>query len=163
VPAARCARRPRSRAGAARSRPPPVRGARHDGMASPRREGGERARISGRIVVRAPMLRFARWLAAKPWIILSAALLLTLGLGFYAWQIRIESSFESVQPRHDPEMAYYEQIRQTFGSDDVAVVGLRTDDLFAPATLEKVHRVTVALEKLEGVEQVLSLTNSPDI
>src|SRR5262249_19222212 len=108
-------------------------------------------------------MRFARWLAEKPWIILSAALLLTLGLGFYAWQIRIESSFESVRPRHDPDVAYYEQIRRTFGSDDVAVVGLRTDDLFALATLEKVHRVTVALEKLEGVEGVLSLTNTPDI
>jgi predicted RND superfamily exporter protein len=109
------------------------------------------------------MLRFASWLAAKPWVVLAVALLLTLGLGFYAWQIRIESSFESVLPRRDPDVAYYEQIRQTFGSDDVAVVGLRTDDLFAPATLEKVHRVTVALEKLDGVEGVISLTNSPDI
>ena len=109
------------------------------------------------------MLHLARWLAAKPWIILAAALLLTVGLGFYAWRIRIESSFESVLPRHDPEVAYYEQIRQTFGSDEIAVVGLRTDDLFAPATLEKVHRVTVALEKLEGVEGVLSLTNTPDV
>src|SRR5262245_26819366 len=108
------------------------------------------------------MLRFARWLATKPWIVLAAALLLTLGLGFYAWQIRIESSFESVQHRLDRDATYYEQIRQTFGSDEIAVVGLRTDDLFAPATLEKIHRVTVALEKLEGVEGVLSLTNSPD-
>src|SRR5262249_44653754 len=163
VPAARCARRPRARARAARSRPTPVRGARDDGMASPRRAGGERARSAGSVVMRALMLRFANWLAAKPWIILAAGLLLTLGLGFYAWQIRIESSFESVLPRHDPDVTYYDQIRQTFGSDDVVVVGLRTDDLFAPATLEKVHRVTAALEKLEGVESVLSLTNTPDI
>src|SRR5262249_57354984 len=109
------------------------------------------------------MLHLARWLVAKPWIILAAALLLTLGLGFYAWQIRIESSFESVLPRHDPDVAYYEQIRQAFGSDDIAVVGLRSDDLFTPETLTKVHRVTVALGKLDGVERVLSLTNSPDI
>jgi predicted RND superfamily exporter protein len=109
------------------------------------------------------MLRVARWLAAKPWIILAAAMLLTLGLGFYAWGIRIESSFESVLPRHDPDVSYYEDIRRTFGSGDIAVVGLRTDELFAPATLEKVQRVTRALEKLDGVEKVISLTNSPDI
>ncbi len=109
-----------------------------------------------------PVLRFARWLAAKPWLILGPALVLTVGLGFYAVRIPIECSFESVLPRHDPGVAYYEQIRQTFGSDDIAVVGLRTDDLFAPGTLEKVHRVTVALAKLEGVEGVYSLTNSPD-
>src|SRR5262249_32734933 len=54
-------------------------------------------------------------------------------------------------------------IRQAFGSDDIAVVGLRSDDLFTPETLTKVHRVTVALGKLDGVERVLSLTNSPDI
>src|SRR5262245_8556234 len=115
------------------------------------------------MTVRERMLRFARWLAAKPWIILAAALLVTIGLGLSAWHIRIESSFESVLPRHDPAVAYYEEIRQAFGSDDVAVVGLRTNDLFAPATLEKVHRVTRALEKLDGVERVLSLTNSPDL
>jgi uncharacterized protein len=109
------------------------------------------------------MLRVAHWLAAKPRIILAAALLLTLGLGFYAWGIRIESSFESVLPRHDPDVSYYEDIRRTFGSGDIAVVGLRTDELFAPETLEKVHRVTRALGKLDGVEKVLSLTNSPDI
>src|SRR5262249_45437787 len=109
------------------------------------------------------MLHLARWLVAKPWIILSAGLLLTLGLGVHARRIRIESSFESVLPRHDPAVAYYEQVRQAFGSDEGAVVGLRTDDLFAPETLGRVHRGTVALEKLDGVERVFSLTNSPDI
>ena len=37
-----------------------------------------------------------------------------------------------------------------FGSDDVGVVGVVADDLFAPATLEKIARVTDALGKLAG-------------
>src|SRR5262245_56361683 len=110
------------------------------------------------------MTRFARWLAEKPWIILAGATALTLGLGWFALKIRIHSDFESVLPVGDPAIAYYEQVRATFGGgDDVGVVGLLSDDLFTPAVLEKVNRVSLALAKLEGVATVFSLTNSKDL
>ncbi len=109
------------------------------------------------------MLRFARWLAEKPWITLAVATLVTVVLGYYALQIRIENALESVLPEGDEAVAYYESVRETFGSDDVGVVGLLADDLFAPATLEKLNRVTLALGKLPGVERVVSLTNAPDV
>ena len=109
------------------------------------------------------MVRVARWLAEKPWIVLAGSLALTLWLGTYARDIRIQSALESVLPRGDPAVAYYEQIRATFGSDDVGVVGVLTPDLFAPGTLEKVNRVTLELAKVPGVEQVVSLTNMVDV
>ena len=82
------------------------------------------------------MRRFARWLAENPWIVLAASLALTIVLGVYAWQIRIESALESVVPRDDPEVAYYDEIRATFGSDDVGVIGVLApegSDVLAPA------------------------------
>ncbi len=79
---------------------------------------------------------------------------MTAILGVYALQIRIESSLESVLPAGDPEVEYYAKIRETFGSDDVAVIGVRADDLFAASTLEKIARVTDALATIRGVEQV---------
>src|SRR5258708_2666890 len=112
------------------------------------------------------MRRFARWLAENPYPVLAASLAITLWLGFYAQQIRIESALESVLPRDDPEVAYYNQIRATFGSDDVGVVGVLAPegaDVLAPATLEKIDRLTRELGKLRGVEAVVSLTNTRDI
>ena len=112
------------------------------------------------------MRGFARWLAEKPWIVLAAAFAITVWLGFYAWQIRIESALDTVLPRGDPAVAYYDEIRHTFGSDDVGVVGLLAPegaDVLAPATLEKIARITNELAKLHGIETVFSLTNFVDV
>jgi predicted RND superfamily exporter protein len=57
---------------------------------------------------------------------------------------------------------YYDDVRTAFGSDDIAVVGVRADDIFSPQTLTKIARVTDQLAALEGVERVLSLTNTVD-
>jgi predicted RND superfamily exporter protein len=112
------------------------------------------------------MSRFARWLAERPWFVLAGSLVLTLVLGTYAWRIRIESALDTVLPRGDASVAYYDQIRATFGSDDVGVVGLLAPtgkDVFAPSTLDKINRITLELGKLPGVERVFSLTNAVDV
>lgn len=109
------------------------------------------------------MRGFARWLAQKPWIVLAGALAVTVWLGSYASQIRIESGLETVLPKGDAAVAYYDEVRATFGSDDVGVVGVLAPDLFEPKTLEKIHRVTLELGKIAGVETVLSLTNAVDV
>ena len=109
------------------------------------------------------MNAFARWLVRHPLAAIAANLLVTAILGFYALQIRVESSVASVLPAGDPDVEYYAKVCEVFGSDDVAIVGVRTDDLFAAASLEKIARVTDALAKVEGVKQVLSITNAPDL
>src|SRR5215468_38601 len=112
------------------------------------------------------MGRFARWLAHNPYVVLASSFVLTLWLGTYAWRIRIESAFDTVLPRGDASVAYYDQIRATFGSDDVGVVGVLAapgSDILQAATLDKVNRITLELGKLAGVEKVLSLTNAVDV
>src|SRR5437762_7760222 len=105
---------------------------------------------------------FARWLARHPLAVVLANLLVTAVLGFYALQLRIESSLESMLPAGDPKVAYYAQIRAVFGSDDVAVVGVRARDIFAPSTIAKIARVTDEIAKVDGVEHVLSIANAVD-
>src|ERR1051326_823454 len=99
---------------------------------------------------------FARWLVRHPVAVLAANLFVTAVLAVYALRIRVESSLESVLPKGDPATAYYEKIRRTFGGDNVAVVGMRCDDVFAAPTLEKLARVTEALGKIDGVARAVS-------
>ncbi|TMB00016.1 MAG: cyclic nucleotide-binding domain-containing protein [Deltaproteobacteria bacterium] len=108
------------------------------------------------------MARFARWLVRYPVVFVAANLLVTAVLGVFALRIRIESSLESVLPAGDPKVEYYTRVRATFGSDDVGVVGVRADDIFAPATIGKIARVTDALGRISGVERVLSIANAVD-
>jgi predicted RND superfamily exporter protein len=105
---------------------------------------------------------FARWLVRHPFLVIGASVLFTLVLGTYALRIRIESSISSLLPAGDPEVSYYQDVRATFGSDDVGVIGVRADDLFAAGTLEKIARVTDAVSRMPGIERVLSITNAVD-
>lgn len=106
---------------------------------------------------------FARWMVRHPIVCLAANVAITLSLGFFALGIRIESSLSSVLPTGDPEIEYYAKVRDTFGSDDVAMVGMRAEDIFAPSTITKIARVTDAIAKVKGVQSVISITNAPDI
>src|SRR5437016_6064652 len=108
------------------------------------------------------MDRFGRWLARRPLIVVLANLAVTLVLGAWALQLRIENSLESMLPTADPKVEYYNATRAIFGSDDVGVVGVRAADIFAPDTIEKIARVTDALGKVPGVEGVVSITNVVD-
>jgi predicted RND superfamily exporter protein len=108
------------------------------------------------------MNAFAQRLVRHPGAVLLLNLALTALLGFFALQVRIESSLSSVLPAGDPQIAYYAKVRETFGSDDVAVIGVRAEDIFATSTLEKIARVTDAVAKVKGVQSVASITNAPD-
>jgi predicted RND superfamily exporter protein len=109
------------------------------------------------------MISLARWMVRHPMLCLAANLALTVVLGFFALRIRIESSLSSVLPAGDPQIEYYAKVRETFGSDDVAMVGMRADNIFAPSTITKIARVTAAIAKVKGVQSVISITNAPDI
>src|SRR5437762_13545172 len=93
---------------------------------------------------------FARWLVRHSLAVVVANLVVTAILGLFALHVRIESSLESMLPSGDPKVEYYARTRAIFGSDDVGVVGVRADDIFAPATMEKIARVTDAISRKIG-------------
>jgi len=105
---------------------------------------------------------FARWLFRHPLIVVAAHVAVTMVLSVYALQIRFENTVGSLLPPNHPDVIFYEQARATFGSDDVAVIGVGAHDLFVPQTLEKIAQVTDELAKIEGVQRVVSITNAPD-
>ena len=99
--------------------------------------------------------------ARARWIIV-ATLLVTV---FFAWQasrITVDSSVESLLPQDDPERQYYGEIRKLYGSDEIGFIGVFADDVYQPAVLEKIRRLTDDIAKVDGVAKVLSLTNVPD-
>ena len=108
------------------------------------------------------MKRFYHLIVQWPKLTLLLALLLTGFLGYHAWHFRIDSSVENLLAQDDPNKKYYEEVRTLFGSDDMGVIGLVTENVYTPATLEKINRLTAEVEKVSGVESVLSLTNVLD-
>src|SRR5712691_4379704 len=109
------------------------------------------------------MKRIAHLIVYRPKVLLFFLLLLTGFFAYYARQLRTDSSVESMLPQGDPEKQYYDGVRQLFGSDDVVVIGLITDNIYTPQVLQKVKRLAEEFRKIPEVKSVVSLTNAPDI
>lgn len=94
---------------------------------------------------------------------LIVAAVITLGLGLFAVRFRVDSAVDQLLPRDDPDRTYYSGVRSTFGSEEIAVVGLFAADVFSPSTLDRIQRLTTELSRIDGVEKVLSLSTLREV
>ena len=109
------------------------------------------------------MTRVYDLIVHRPKSIVLSILLLTGFFAYHAQHIRLDSSVESLLPRGDTEKAYYDEVRGLFGSDEVGVIGIIADNVYAPHVLAKIKRLTEEIRQIPEVKNVISLTNAPDI
>ena len=108
------------------------------------------------------MERLYLFVVNRPKTLLLLLVILTCVFGVFAKDIRLDSSVESLLSQDNLDSQYYAEVRQLFGSDEVGVVGLLAADIYTAEVLHKIQRLTEALENIEGVQEVLSLTNALD-
>lgn len=112
--------------------------------------------------------RIATFPARHPLVVLLLVLALTAFTSVYVGRLHIDSSMDTIFLDDDPERGTYEEFKKTFGEDEVIVVSLKVPkgDVFNPATLQKLQRITQAIERFPkelGVDRVVSLTNVDDV
>ena len=108
------------------------------------------------------MEQIYRLIVNRPKSILLILVLLTGFFAYHARHIRYDTSIESLLPDDDPENQYYREIRTLFGSDEVGVIGLIAENIYTPEILQKIQQLTQEIEKIDGVKNVLSLSNAVD-
>ena len=109
------------------------------------------------------MERVYHLIVYKPKSVLFLILLLTGFFAYHARHIRLDSSVDSLLPKEDPEKHYYNEVRQLFGSDEIGIIGLITDNIYTAAVLQKIKRLTEEIGKIPQVKSVVSLSNAQDI
>nr|WP_316641578.1 MMPL family transporter [uncultured Roseateles sp.] len=87
--------------------------------------------------------------------------LLTLMFAALAVRIEIKTVFSDLLPENHPYIKVHEQFKQTFGSSNLVSIMLevKDGDIFTPAVLAKITRITKELQRVDGVNQfqVISL------
>lgn len=86
-------------------------------------------------------------------ILFATTLVTTFGFG----ALRIDTRYDSLIDSSDPETQYYEQAVGKFQSDYIALVYLEAGDLFTQKRLQQVEALTLALAKLDRVQDVRGL------
>lgn len=130
---------------------------------------GSQAGAEGRHGARGPGVnRFLDLVSRRPgWVL--GALLIPTGVALLGLVDRetgrlrfpIDPSVERLLPEGDDERRFWADARRVFGEHQTALVALPTDDVFSPASLARVARITRSLEEIPGVKRVVSLANAP--
>jgi predicted RND superfamily exporter protein len=109
------------------------------------------------------MKRFLLWTFDRPWVTVALVVLVTVAFAAQLPKLPLDPSAEGLMVAHDPAREYYEQVKRRFGSDNLTLVMVKADDVFSPALLRSVKRLTDGLERVEGVTRVESLTTVRNI
>lgn len=89
--------------------------------------------------------------------------LLGIVTAFMAYQAQfVKWSFDlaNIVPDSDPEMIYFKDFKKTFGEDgNILAIGVKDSSVYETQNFRRLTYLTNELEKLDGVNNVLSLTN----
>lgn len=99
------------------------------------------------------------------WIVLSALLLVTVGLSTYIPSLQFDYNFEKFFPVDDEESSYFFEHRKKFESDnDFLLIAIQNESgIFETNFLKKVNKLSNELEaKVPNVQFVSSITNQKE-
>jgi hydrophobe/amphiphile efflux-3 (HAE3) family protein len=107
-----------------------------------------------------------RWIVAgAPWVLAIVAALTATAVALivevnpFRLSIALDPSSEPLIPRSDPSREAYSRATRFFGTDDVYVVALETDDIFERESLLALQRITNDIRRLAGVRSAQSLAD----
>ena len=106
---------------------------------------------------------FERWgyqVSRRPWWTILLCLLAVGALASQLPQLEIDTSTEGFLEANHPTRLRHNAFREQFGAEEVAVVAIRTDEVFEMAFLERLRSLHEALEdEVPHLEEVTSLVN----
>ena len=89
--------------------------------------------------------------------------LITVGFATQVPAVRIVSDFSDLLPQEHPFIQLHNEIRDTFGGANNIIVAVSVSEgtIFTNDTLDRIHRITTAVDNLEGINHnlVTSLTH----
>lgn len=115
-----------------------------------------------------PPAFFHLWIARNAAAVIATVLALSLLAIWQLFDLRsgslhlgVDPSLDPLVAREHPDRLYYDDIRARFGNDESILILLSGRNAYAPASLQRLEQLSVALQALPGVERVLALNNAP--
>jgi predicted RND superfamily exporter protein len=99
---------------------------------------------------------------AVAWTIVSVVFGLTAISAMYASRVVQDDDVLAFLPKTNPDVAAFYEIADRYGSLDVALVGVESDDVFDASFLERLQKATKRLNETDGIQYALSITSVED-
>jgi predicted RND superfamily exporter protein len=104
---------------------------------------------------------YAQLVTAYPRCCLAFTLLITIASGLVVKDIRIDNNFAALFATDSDEMAFRHLFRQTFSADDNQLIAiLERKNTNEKSFIQLIENISDSIEKISGIERVLSATHS---
>ncbi|MCC6157321.1 MAG: MMPL family transporter [Deltaproteobacteria bacterium] len=109
------------------------------------------------------MARFSDRIVGARRVVYVLVALVTIACAFFAGSLETDMNVTSILPADDPEVAYFRETSDRFGSSFINMVALESDDIFTAESLTTLRAITDALGQVEGVRFAMSVANLLDM
>ncbi len=97
-----------------------------------------------------------------PYVVIIAMLLAVIAASMHIADIHIDASPDSLMLESDPDLKYYREVHQHYGTDEFIMVGFKPkDELLAPSTIKFIAEVADRFKNIDGIEAVTAINNVP--
>jgi predicted RND superfamily exporter protein len=100
----------------------------------------------------------SKFIVKYPYVVIIVVTLATVLLGYLMKDLEIETDITKSLPDDHPSVVFYEEVQELFPTGNVVVVGLESQELFTPDTIELVDDLTHDLSEIPGVSSALGPT-----
>jgi len=94
---------------------------------------------------------YFKWITENPKVVLTGILILSLLFGMGLPKLEIRNNSDSDLPESDPIVATKERIDDIFGEKSAILIGVESDNIYEPKTLQKIADLSLRLQKIKHV------------
>ena len=105
------------------------------------------------------LTKFSKKILANKWLIIVLVCLGTLFFGNELKKLQIDADIVRSLPDNDIDARLLKKIGKNFGSNNMGVIILETDNIYQPSVIEHIQLITDTLSEISGISSVSSLTN----
>ena len=105
------------------------------------------------------LTKFSKNILANKWLIIVLICLGTLFFGNELKKLQIDADIVRSLPDDDVDARLLKKIGKNFGSNNMGVIILETDNIYQPSVIEHIQLITDTLSEISGISSVSSLTN----
>lgn len=109
------------------------------------------------------MEKYAEYVVRFRYLIILLVAVITAAMGYYLKNLEVNADVMSYLPDEDRAARLFNRIGETYGGNEMIIVGLETEHIFESEMLHLVKQVTDSIRSVPGIGYVTSLTNVLDI
>ena len=108
-------------------------------------------------------MKTANWIIKFRWVIIIGFILLTALMATQIPNAEIEPDLKEALPKHMKSKVNTDKIEEIFGGDDMIMILFETNDVLNKETLTRVKKISKKLNRVKGVNKVMSLFDLKNI